>query len=147
MEDISLHVLDIVENSIRSGATAVAIQIERIDTGSVSVSIVDNGAGMDEDSVEKALDPFFTTKVGKRIGLGLALFRQAAEETGGSFSVESTAGTGTLVHAVFFTDHPDMKPFGDLEGTVASIRSCHPGIAFIFECDPVEAVRLKRTTS
>lgn len=134
MEEIALHILDIVENSITSGATEIRVKIDNSDGGDLlTITIADNGSGMDEHERKKALDPFFTTKAGKQFGLGLALFKQAAEETGGAFDIESGARTGTTVRADFYTDHPDMKPLGDIEDTVALLGAYHPEINFIFE--------------
>ena len=136
MEDLSLHVMDIAENSITSGASAISIRTdESVCSGRrrLVLLIEDNGRGMSEEEIERALDPFYTSKEGKRVGLGLPLFRQAAVESGGDMTVESIPGSGIRVRAEFDPDHPDMKPLGDLEGTIALLKVFHPEVTFSFE--------------
>jgi len=134
MEDLSLHVMDVVENSIASGATVVLVRIEEDATeGSLAVSIQDNGRGMDETEGHRAIDPFYTTKKDKRVGLGLPLLRQAAEDTGGGMEMVSEPGTGTLIRAEFRLDHPDLKPLGDMEGTIKLLQKFHPEVTFALE--------------
>lgn len=134
MEDLSLHVMDVVENSIAGGATVVLVQIEEdADAGILALSIHDNGRGMDETAGRRALDPFYTTKKGKRVGLGLPLLRQAAEEAGGEMKLVSEPGSGTLVRAEFRLDHPDLKPLGDMEGTIKLLQKFHPEVMFALE--------------
>ena len=134
----------IIENSITSGASEIRVKTDRPASDTLTFVISDNGSGMSESQRKKAMDPFYTTKAGKHVGLGLALFRQAAEETGGTFAIDSDAASGTTVQAVFHTDHPDMKPFGDIAGTVAVLRACHPEIDFLLECDPITSIGEER---
>jgi len=135
MEDISLHIMDIVENSINGGSSHVEIRtIEDDDT--LTISIIDDGVGMSDEQIHRAADPFYTTKAGKKFGLGLSLFRQAAEETGGTLTINSDGKGGTTVEAKFHPDHPDMKPIGDLEETVALLRVYHPEITFTLNKEP-----------
>ena len=134
MEDLSLHVMDILENSIAGGATVILIQLEQDEkAGRLSITISDNGCGMSESESEKALDPFYTSKEGKRIGLGLPLLRQAAEESGGEMDLISKPGTGTVIRAEFCLDHPDLKPLGDMEGTIELLQRFHPAVTFTLE--------------
>ena len=132
MEEIALHVMDLIENSISSGAARITVALERYD-GRLTIEVRDDGAGMDARTLTRAVDPFFTTKRGKRVGLGLALFRQAAEETGGSFRLESRPGAGSSVVAEFDTRHPDMKPVGDVAGTLSLLEAYHPEIEFVYK--------------
>ncbi len=136
MEDISLHIMDIVENSIAGGATIVTVATCE-SKNSLCISIADNGAGMSSEQMRNAADPFYTTKSGKRFGLGLSLFKQAAEETAGNFSVESEQDRGTIIKAEFITTHPDMKPVGEIEETVRLLGVYHPEITFKFESEPI----------
>ncbi len=134
MEDLSLHVLDIVENSIRAGARTVSLRLStRVDDLFV-LEVADDGKGMDERALRRALDPFYTTKEGKRFGLGLPLLAQAAEAAGGGVAVSSRPGQGTCIRATFHLDHVDMKPLGDVGKTVALLRAAHPEVTFSFEC-------------
>src|SRR5512140_994843 len=133
MEDISLHILDIAENSITAGATLVGIRlIDRRDENSFVVEIEDNGKGMTEDLVKKALDPFFTSRTTRNVGLGLSLLAQSARETGGDITIKSTAGTGTIVTAQFRPAHIDMKPLGDITETLIVLIAGNPGVDFTF---------------
>jgi len=121
MEDLSLHILDIVENSITAGATDIEIEIiEDIQKNLLTIRIKDNGKGMDEDTRKKALDPFYTTKNTRRVGLGLSMLAQAAEEAAGTFTIESALGKGTLITARFAYDHIDRKPIGNMAETIAT---------------------------
>lgn len=129
MEDLSLHILDIIQNSI--SAESKNIEIELIDSeleGFITLKIADDGAGMDDEILKKIEDPFFTTK-GKKTGLGIPLLKQSAIECDGEFRIESSPGKGTKIITTFKRDHIDRKPVGDLGSTmVASILSnpeCH----------------------
>jgi signal transduction histidine kinase len=139
MQDLALHILDLVDNSLRAGATRVRVRVvENRAADRLEVEIGDNGHGMDRDTVARALDPFFTTKPGKAVGLGLALFAQAARESGGSLSVDSSPRRGTTLRAVFGLRHPDRKPLGDLRGTMELLSQAHPRVAFDFDYRIVE---------
>lgn len=139
MEDISLHILDIAENSITAGATLIRIRlVDHRNEDSFVVEIEDNGKGMTEDLVNKALDPFFTSRTTRSVGLGLSLLAQAARETGGDISIKSTAGTGTVVSAQFRPSHIDMKPLGDIAETLAVLIAGNPDIDFAFTYDYAE---------
>ena len=99
----------------------------------LTLSIEDNGKGMDKETVNRVLDPFFTTKDGKKCGLGLALLSQAAMQTGGELKIDSQEARGTKVTATFQISHPDMKPIGDILGTMAVLISGNPSTQFIFD--------------
>ena len=134
MKDLSLHVMDIVENSIASGASVVLVSIEEDDAADrLVITIHDNGKGMTESESSNALDPFYSTKQGKRFGLGIPLLKQAAIESGGELDLISKPGTGTVIRAEFCLDHPDLKPMGDMEGTIDLLRRFHPAVTFTFE--------------
>lgn len=133
MEDMSLHILDVVENSIDAGATKVEILLsEDTINDLLSLEIKDNGKGMDEKTMTMVTDPFFTTKTVRRIGLGLPFLKQAAEECNGSFSVSSERGKGTTVSASFRRSHIDRKPLGDIGATMMVLIAGNPSIDFIF---------------
>ncbi len=117
MQEISLNILDIVQNSIKAGADLVGIGIVTRN-GLMTVTISDNGCGMDEEQVRNVTDPFFTTRTTRRVGLGVPFFKMSAEMTGGSFSIRSEKGVGTTVTAVFDTTHIDCMPLGDINETI-----------------------------
>jgi signal transduction histidine kinase len=134
MEDLSLHILDIAENAVRAGGKKIMIELlEDQSNDRVTLSIEDDGQGMDEETIDKVLDPFFTTKNGKDVGLGLALLSQAAQQAGGELKINSEKGRGTKVTAVFQLSHPDMKPIGDVLETMAVLVSGNPLTQFILD--------------
>lgn len=134
MEDLSLHILDIAENSIRAEASKIEIRvIEDIERDLLTIEIEDNGQGMDEETVKKVLDPFFTTKTTRKVGLGLPLLSQAARESGGDIEIESKVGKGTRVKATFRYSHIDCKPLGNMEATLRTLIVGNPEVDFIYE--------------
>lgn len=133
MRELSLNVLDIAQNSIAAGAALTEIVI-REDTVSntLLIGIYDNGKGMTEEQVRNVQDPFFTTRTTRKVGMGIPLFRMAAEQTGGSFTITSQVGVGTRVEAVFKTDSIDFTPLGDMESTISTIVSMNEDKDFIY---------------
>jgi DNA mismatch repair ATPase MutL len=133
MEEISLHILDLVENSISAGATRIEITVvEDLKKDILKIRVKDNGKGMSEEEMKRVFDPFFTTK-GKRTGLGLPLIKQSAEATGGNVKVKSKKGKGTIVEATFVYSHIDRQPLGDIGTTIATLFLSHPEISFIYK--------------
>lgn len=141
MEDLSLHVLDIAENAIRALAKRVEIMIVE-DKGNdlLTLEIKDDGRGMDEKMRKKVLDPFFTTRTTRRIGLGLPLLAQSARESGGDMELKSRLGEGTKVKATFRYSHPDRKPLGDMAQTMLTLIAGNPQVDFIYEHREGDAV-------
>ena len=135
MEDLSLHILDVVENSTRAGATLVEIRLVLDEEGWLVLQIRDNGRGMDQETAERAIDPFVTSRATRRVGMGLSLLAQAAEETGGRVRIRSRPGEGTEVTAKFKADHIDMRPLGDLGETMVALILGNPDVDFVFESD------------
>lgn len=134
MKDLSLHILDIAENAIRAKAKKININIlEDVALDKLSFTVEDDGLGMDEQTVQKASNPFFTTKDGKRFGLGLALLKQAAEQAAGDLKIDSQEGAGTKVMVEFRLSHPDAKPLGNILETMATLIAANPGVRFIYE--------------
>jgi anti-sigma regulatory factor (Ser/Thr protein kinase) len=134
MEDLSLHILDIAENSLTAGASKIQITIsEEIKKNLLRIEIIDNGRGMDENTIKKALDPFFTTKTTRRVGLGISFLAQSARESMGNISVASKKGEGTTITADFQYDHIDRKPLGDIEKTLIVLIAGNPEIDFVFK--------------
>ncbi len=132
MEDLSLHVLDIAENSIAAGATRILIAVNENDgRDALTIRVTDNGRGMSEAERKRALDPFFTTKK-KRTGLGLPFLAQAAAQSGGSLSIESATGAGTKVVARFRQSHIDCPPFTKMAETMTILILSHPEIDFLY---------------
>lgn len=133
MEDISLHILDIAENSVRAGADLIKITITEDTAGDLfTVEIEDNGKGIPEDLRASVLDPFCTTRTTRKVGLGLPLLAQAARETGGDISVRSGNTSGTVVTATFKQSHIDLKPLGDIAETLVVLIAGNPHVDFLF---------------
>jgi anti-sigma regulatory factor (Ser/Thr protein kinase) len=133
MEDLSLHILDVVENSTRAGADEIEISLLE-DTGKDLLEIVirDNGRGMEPEMLERATDPFVTSRTTRRVGLGMPMLAQAAREAGGEFKVMSEPGKGTEVRATFQASHIDRKPLGDISSTLITLIAGNPHVDFIF---------------
>jgi hypothetical protein len=128
LRDLSLHILDIVENAIRAGATDVRVGVAQDpEADSMEITIQDNGSGLAVPA-EQALDPFFTTKHGKRTGLGLSLLKEAAESTGGSLELVAAPPHGLLVRARLGLSHIDRLPLGDVAATLAVVACTNPEV-------------------
>jgi len=120
MNELSLHILDICQNSIKANATLIEIIIEEnIKNNKYSISIHDNGCGMTEKTLSSVADPFFTTRTTRDVGLGISLFKMAAELTEGHLKIESKLDYGTSVNTVFGHDHIDRAPLGKIEDTIS----------------------------
>ncbi len=134
MEDLSLHILDVAENALAAEATRITIAIaEDTVKDRLTLEIADNGRGMDAETRRRALDPFFTTRTTRRVGLGLPLLAQAARECDGTLELDSAPGRGTTVRAVFQRSHPDLKPFGDIVATIEALIRGRPQLDLQFQ--------------
>jgi len=126
MRELALHILDICENSVRAGATAINLTLE-LDPAAewLTICVEDNGKGLSV-TPEQALDPFYTTKTGKRTGLGLSLFKAAAEQASGTFHLGESPTGGVSIKASFAYHHVDRMPLGDLAATFLAILLGNP---------------------
>jgi len=133
LRELSLHILDIVENSLDAGAALVQINIEEDHQGDwLRIRIADNGRGMPEEMLKQVLDPFFTTRKTRRVGLGFPLLEQATKRCEGEFRVDSEPGQGTEVLATFRLNHIDLAPMGDIAGTLKGLMMSHPEVDFVY---------------
>lgn len=133
MQTLSDHILDIAQNSIRANASRIEIDLqENPSTDSLVFIIRDNGCGMDEATLARVTDPFFTSRTVRKVGLGIPLLKQNAEATGGTLTIASQKGVGTTLEARFSLSHLDRPPLGDLAGTVVILVSANPEIEFIY---------------
>lgn len=141
MRELSLNILDIAQNSIVAGASLTEILVKE-DTvkKELLIGIYDNGKGMTEEQVRNVQDPFFTTRTTRKVGMGIPLFKMAAEQTGGSFRITSQVGVGTKVEALFKTDSIDFTPLGDMASTISTIVCMNEDKDFIYtrKVDDVE---------
>ena len=133
MQDLSLHILDIAENGINAGADLVRITVEEdIKADSLTITIEDNGQGMEPEFLLKALDPFVTTRTNRKIGLGLPLLQQSARLAEGDIKIDSTPGVGTKVLAFMKCGHIDRKPMGNISETMVTLIQGNPEVDFVY---------------
>ncbi len=152
MRDLSLHILDIVQNSLKANATEIRVHIgEKDDNKSLALEINDNGNGMESDFVTRVDDPFTTTRTTRKIGLGIPLLKASALKCEGKFEIYSKKNIGTKVFATFSINHIDRLPIGDIGSTMITLITANPEIQFVlllesrngrFELDTEE---IKRT--
>ena len=133
MRELSLNILDIAQNSLSAGAGLVTLTVDE-DSGadSLTLRVEDDGRGMDADTLQRVRDPFYTTRTTRKVGMGIPLFRMAAEMTGGSLDIVSEPGKGTAVTASFSLSHIDRMPLGDMAGTVTALIRLNPGVDFVY---------------
>jgi len=133
MKDLSLHILDIAENSINAGAKNIYISIvEDKNKDLLTLEIKDDGRGISGDNLESVTDPFVTTRKTRRVGLGLALLRQASESAGGKLQIKSSPGAGTIIKATFQLSHIDRKPLGNINQTLVTLMAGNPKLNIKF---------------
>jgi hypothetical protein len=141
MKELSLNILDIAENSLKAGSSLTEITI-REDDEILTITVTDNGKGMSEDVLLGVANPFYTSRTTRRVGLGIPLFKMAAEQTGGSLKISSKSieqypdSHGTVISATFKKNHIDFTPLGDTVSTVVTLIQGHPDSDFVFthEC-------------
>lgn len=132
MNDLSMHLLDIVQNSISAGAKLIVVGIDEDVEGDVlTISVEDDGKGMTEEQVKRLPDPFFTSRTTRRVGMGIPLLMHTAEQCGGNVHIESEVGKGTKVTATFGYSNIDRPPLGDFVNTVALLISANPSLDFV----------------
>jgi len=135
MRELSLHILDVLENALEAGATEVDLEIdEDLLADRLTITVRDNGRGMDAETARRALDPFFTTRTTRHVGLGLPLFAAAARRCEGDLGLDSSPGRGTVVTATFRHSHLDRAPLGDIAGTLLAflLSERSAGLHFVY---------------
>jgi len=133
MKSIAYHMLDIVHNALRARATLVKITLVEDDRSDLlRLQVSDNGCGMDEATLQRAIDPYYTSRKTRHVGLGLSLLKQNSERTGGGFHIDSQPGEGTTVRADFGKSHLDLPAIGDMPGTLHQIIVGNPGRDFVY---------------
>ncbi len=150
MKELSLNILDIAQNSVKAGAKRIEISLER--SGSwLTIAITDDGSGMSPEFAAAAADPFTTTRTTRKVGMGLPLFKLAAEQTGGTFLLASHQAAfegdshGTTVRAVFDTSHVDCEPLGDVASTITTLIQGNPELDFTYRYRTEEGQKLLST--
>ena len=131
MRELSLNVMDIAQNSLVAGASLIAVTICENDEN-LTITIADNGKGMDSETIERVKNPFYTTRTTRSVGLGIPLYKMACEMTGGSLKISSQPGKGTTLEALFVKNHIDMVPLGDISQTIQLLITCNPNVDFVY---------------
>ena len=137
MKELSLNILDIAQNSIKAGAAHIDITITE-DAETMQILVADDGCGMTEEFVANVTDPFTTTRTTRKVGLGIPFLKMQAEMTGGNFAITSRHESahpedhGTETMAVFYKNHIDMTPLGDIVSTISTLIFCNPDRDFHF---------------
>ncbi|NCC73729.1 MAG: ATP-binding protein [Sphingobacteriia bacterium] len=133
MKDIALHILDIIHNSIRAKASEVSLSItENPAQDDYILMISDNGNGIPADMLPQVTDPFTTSRKTRKVGMGLALLSQNAEQSGGNIEISSTPTSGTTVKCRFGFHHLDRLPAGDIPGVIVQLITAFPAIRFLY---------------
>ena len=134
MKEISLHILDIAENSVNAGASKISIEInENLNKDELLIIISDNGKGMDTQTIAQIHDPFVTSRTTRNVGLGIPFLKAAAESCNGFFKIESEPTRGTTLTAKFQESHIDRMPMGDIASTILNVMIGYAKINWIFK--------------
>ncbi len=137
MKELSLNILDIAQNSVKAKAENILIELIETDEA-LTLTIQDDGCGMSKETVENVINPFYTTRTTRNVGLGIPLLKLAAEQTGGEIKIRSVSENdnpnehGTTVTAKFYKNHLDFTPLGDIISTVTALIQGSPDIEWQF---------------
>lgn len=133
MQDLSLHLLDIAENSAHADATLIEINIvEDTKKNLFSIEIKDNGRGMSEETLKRVINPFYTTRTTRRVGLGIPLLKQNCELAGGTLTLKSEVDKGTELLATMELNNIDRLPIGDMASTMITLINAYPDIDWVY---------------
>ena len=137
MKELSLNILDIAQNSIKANASRIILKLDETDD-TMQFTIEDNGCGMSAEVLEKVENPFYTTRTTRAVGMGISLFKLAAEQTGGYLKIASRWEKdypdthGTELTTLFYKNHIDYAPLGDIISTILFLIHGSPDIDFAF---------------
>ncbi|KGG81193.1 histidine kinase [Caloranaerobacter azorensis H53214] len=133
MKELSLHILDLAENSLRAKATKININIfEDTEKDLLIIELEDNGIGMAEDLLRKVENPFVTSRTTRKVGLGIPLMKAAALRCEGDFKISSEIGKGTRVISIFKHSHIDRAPIGDIGQTIISLINANENVEIVY---------------
>ena len=135
MRDLSLHILDLMQNSIRAQAKVVSLSVLLSDQGMLTLIIEDDGTGMEKELLSRVLSPFATTRTTRKVGLGIPMMAENCRLAGGDLRIESEVGKGTVLTATLDTASIDCLPLGDLPGTLTTLITMNPdNPEFVLRC-------------
>ncbi len=133
IEDLCFHIVDLVQNSVSAGAREIRVRIDvSLAEDRIQLEIDDDGRGMDAETRERVQDPFYTTKAGKKVGLGIPLMKETALQCDGDFSIRSDPGKGTVIRATYRLSHIDTPPLGPVADTIMQLVVATPGVNMVF---------------
>jgi len=134
LKELSLHILDIAENSVTAGATKIEISvIENLNKDELIITIQDNGKGMDAEKLKNIADPFITSRTTRKVGLGIPFLKAAAEACEGDLEIKSEKGIGTIIEVRFKHSHIDRMPLGDLKSTWLNLLIGYPEVNWVLD--------------
>lgn len=134
MQEIAMNILDIAYNSIKAKASVIKILIyDSSKLNIIKIQIIDDGIGMDLETIKNVINPFYTTRTTRKVGLGIPMFKENIEATGGNFSIESTIGKGTRVTGEFVKNHIDTPPMGNIVDTIITLIQANDKIDYLFK--------------
>ena len=133
MKELSLYILDLVQNSLRAEAKYISISVkDSVSKDQLEIAIEDNGHGMDSELLAKVTSPFVSTRTTRETGMGIPLFQMATQLAGGRFQIDSTLGHGTKLQGVFVRSHVDTPPLGDMTETLLTLVQGAPNVDFLY---------------
>ncbi|MGL5206615.1 MAG: ATP-binding protein [Acidaminococcaceae bacterium] len=132
MREISLHILDLIQNSIAAASKKVFLDVNEDEEGYFVFRIADDGKGISEEFLQKIRDPFVTTRLTRDVGLGIPFIAMSTEQSGGHLTIRSKEGVGTTIEATFLREHLDKPPLGDLAATIRVVVAANPELQLIF---------------
>lgn len=146
-----MHILDIVQNSVKAGAANIRVEINEDEDGFLTMAVIDDGKGMSPEQVARVRDPFYTTRTTRKVGMGIPFLDMTTAQTGGDLTITSEVGRGTAIKARFLKDHLDTPPLGDVAETIKTalagapdrhfvIRYMRRDREFVLDTDEIKAV-------
>lgn len=134
MKELSLHILDIVQNSLKANATKVTVTInENEKDNTFNITVEDNGCGMSKEIIDKVTNPFYTTRTTRKVGLGIPLLQEAANRCNGWLKINSSEGKGTRLECMFERNNIDRAPLGNIADTIMTIVNSLNGCEFEYK--------------
>ena len=118
-------IADITQNSVEAGANHITLECVQ-SADAFDVTVKDDGKGMSKETLVKAENPFYTDGIKhpkRKVGLGIPFLIQTAEETNGSWNIQSQPGKGTIVTMRFNLANIDTPPIGDISELFFSVMT------------------------
>lgn len=133
MKNLSLHILDIVQNSLRAQSSVIRINVnENENKNLLAIDIADDGNGIKTELLNEVISPFYSSRKTRKVGLGLSLFKQNTELANGNFSINSEKSKGTIVSAIMQLNHLDRLPLGDITGVIVQLIISNEEVRIIY---------------